>query len=261
MIVGCVGVYSERVDQALVCIKRLRPHVDRYVVIIDETVTEEQKQQLRDEKCEVYFHEWEDSMVKMRNQYLKKCQTDDWVIVHDPDEWFCKDFCRNVRRIIQNAEKEKINLLLINSHDITIMEDGSKAESKSDFYKNLIYKYTTGVLYQGVGEIKEVHEILVMPSTNAVKLDDVYFYEHTKYWHEVWERAFRNVFMAGGGNNMGEKNPQWKLLREICDNLDIKNWTQLRDYCRRGEIHEVLAQWFIDNRRDGFDFRRKSWRL
>ena len=256
MIVGCVGVYGERIDQATVCIKRLRPHVDRYVVIVDESVTEDQKQRLRALGCEVYFHPWEDSMVKMRNQYLEKCQTEDWILVHDPDEWFCEKFCEDVKEICTEAEKDDLALLLINSHDITYQEDGTKAESVSDFFKNLIFRKMEGTHYEGVGEVKDVHESLIIPGlTRAVRLPkETYWYEHVKYWHEVWERAARNVFLAGGGNNVGEGNPSWRPLRDICDDLGLDTWPKAREYFRKGDIDPRLKQWLWDNRFEGFDF-------
>lgn len=256
MLVACLGLYGERVDQALVGIKRLRPYVDRYVVVADETVTEEQKQQLRDVGCEVYTHKWEDSMVKMRNQYLNKVQTDSWVIVHDPDEWMNDQFCKDARELCKKAEAQDIDLLLINSHDATIKADGSRDESISDFFKNLIFKKRIGTHYEGVGEIKEVHETLLIPGiTKAVRLPkEKYWYEHTKYWWEVWERAARNVFMAGGGNNRGTQNPSWKPLREICDSLGLDNWTKAREYFRKGNIDPRLKKWLWDNRTEGWDF-------
>lgn len=256
LIVGCVGLYGERVDQASVGIKRLRPHLDRYVVIVDKSVTEEQKQHLKDLGCEVYFHPWEDSMVKMRNQYLEKCQTDDWIIVHDPDEWFCEKFCEDVREICEKAEKDDLSLLLINSHDILYQEDGTKTESVSDFFKNLIFRKREGTLYEGVGEVKEVHETLMIPGlARAVRLPkEAYWYEHVKYWHEVWERAARNVFLAGGGNNVGKGNPSWKPLREICDDLGLDNWPKAREYLREGGIDPLLKIWLWENRFEGYDF-------
>lgn len=255
MIVGCIGLYGERVEQALVGIRKLRPYVDRYVVIADETVTEAQIQQLKDSGCEVYVHPWEDSMVKMRNQYLDKCQTDDWVVVHDPDEVFNEQFCKDIRVICKTGEERGLDLLLINSHDTTINEDGSKTISTSDFYKNLIYRNRDGTHYEGVGEVKEVHEMLIIPGTMiGGNLPKMYWYEHIKYWWEVWERAARNVFMAGGGNNAGTRNPSWKPLRGICDSIGIDNWTKARDYFRKGNVDPRLKKWLWDNRFEGLDY-------
>jgi hypothetical protein len=259
MIVGAIGLYGERVEQALVGIKRLQPHVDRYVVIVDESVNEEQKKLLKEAGCEVYFHKWEDSMVKMRNQYLNKIQTGDWALVHDPDEWFNENFCRDAKTLCMQAEQNGFHLLLINSHDCTLKEDGSKDESVSTFFKNLIFHKTEGTQYEGVGEVKEVHEQLIIPGlTKAFKLpNEKYWYEHTKYWWEVWERAARNVFLAGGGNNVGERNTSWKPLRRVCDELGLKTWPQAREYLRKGKVDIRLIQWLWDNRYEGFDYQHE----
>lgn len=256
MIVEAIGVYGERVEQALVGIRRLRPFVDRAVVIVDETVTDQQKKALTAAGCEVYFHPWTDSMVNMRNQYLKKVQTDDWVIVHDPDEHFNERFCNDVKSILPTAEEQGIDLLLINSHDSDIDKDGKRQERISDFFKNLIYRKREGTHYEGVGEVKEVHETLIIPGTmKQVRLDPKkYWYTHEKYWWEVWERAARNVFMAGGGNNAGSRNPSWKPLREICESIGLTDWTKIRDYFRKGNIDPRLKKWLWDNRSEGFDY-------
>jgi len=259
MIVACVGIYGERVGQALIGIKRLQPHVDRYVVVADETVTEDHIQALKDAGCEVYIHRWEDSMVKMRNQYLDKVQTDDWVIVHDPDELFNERFCEDVKKIIAEVDSKPIDLVLINSHDIDIRKDGSSDERASDFFKNLIFRKRAGTHYEGVGQVKEVHETLVIPGLQQqVNLDKrIYWYQHTKYWWEVWERAARNVFIAGGGNNVGEINPSWRPLREICSELGLINWPLVREYFRKGNIDSRLKKWLWINRFEGFDWQHE----
>lgn len=260
MIVECIGVYGERVDQALVGINRLRKagQIDRTIVIVDESVSEEQKKKLMDAGCEVYFHAWQDSMVKMRNQYLEKVQTDDWVVVHDPDEWFNDLFCQDIRQITSQAERAAVDLVLINSHDTFIGADGKSTTNVSDFYKNLIYKKRVGTHYVGVGEIKEVHEQLVIPGMqNQARIEQKYFYEHVKYWWEVWERAARNVFMAGGGNNVGQKNTSWLGLRDICDELGLKTWPKAREYFRAGKIDGRLKDWLWANRQDGWDYEHE----
>jgi len=148
--------------------------------------------------------------------------------------------------------------LLINSHDILIKEDGTKEESVSDFFKNLIFKYDEGVRYEGVGEVKEVHEELKLPpGTKVAALPKKYYYEHVKYWHEVWERAARNVFIAGGGNNVGTRNKAWPKLRQICDELGLDTWPKAREYFRKGNIDPRLKEWLWENRQDGWDYEHE----
>lgn len=259
MIVGCIGLYEERVDQALIGIKRLLPYVDRYVVIVDESVTEEQRRHLQELGCEVYVFPWEDSMVKMRNHYLEQVETGDWVIVHDPDEYFNEDFCKNVKEVVRRAEVQGIDLLHINSHDTTFQEDGTRESHVSNFFKNLIYKKKEGTHYEGVGQIKEVHECLIIPSLmrSANLSKEKFWYEHVKYWWEVWERAARNVFLAGGGNNVGGNNHAWRPLRQLCVELGLLRWPQARQYFREGNIDVRLKEWLWENRFDGFDFEHE----
>lgn len=242
------------------CVKRIRPYVDRAVIIVDEFVSEDSKEWLRSQGCEVYLYPWEDSMVKMRNHYLEKLSPfGDWCVVSDPDEWFCEEFCKDVRKLIEEAETKGVGLLLINSHDVTVQPDGTKSETISDFFKNLIFSYEEGIRYEGVGEVKEVHETLRLPpGTKQATLPRKYYYEHVKYWHEIWERAARNVFIAGGGNNVGERNPSWRPLRQICDSLGLDLWPKAREYFRKGNIDPRLKKWLWDNRYEGWDFEHEE---
>ena len=217
MIVACIGLYGERVDQSLVGIKRLQPHVDRYVVIVDETVTEKQKQQLKDAGCEVYFYPWEDSMVKMRNQYLDKCQTDDWIAVHDPDERFNEQFCKDVHELCDKAERNDIQMLLINSHDTTIQADDSKDENVSDFFKNLIYRKIEGTHYEGVG-VGKVHETLVTEdeARHTREFEDYFvIIPQFAYWTEDTYWDMTGNPLPEGFRYASDTNDKWLTKKEI----------------------------------------------
>lgn len=258
MIVGVQGTYGERIEQTLKGVRQIRPYIDRMVVIVDETVSEKQKERLKEARAEVYFHPWEDSMVKMRNQLLQKAQTEDWLIAFDPDEVYDIEFCKDLRGIIDLAEKNGIGMLLVAAHDETLMNDGNVSKSVSGFKKPWIFKKNLGVHYEGVGETQNVHETPVLaPNTKIEALPDKYFYTHYKFEWEIWERAARNVFMCGGGGNVGARNVEWVRLRKICEELGIKNWTQARAYFRRGKIDPRLRQWLIDNRYEGTDYEHE----
>lgn len=258
MIVGCTGTYGERIEQTLKGVRALRPYVDRMVVIIDETVSKKQIKELEKAGAEVYMHPWEDSMVKMRNQYLQKLQAGDYAVCFDPDEVYDEKFCKDVRKIIAKAEENNYGMMTIGVHDETLMNDGSVSKSVSGFKKPWIFKKNLGVHYEGIGETKNVHEMPVLaPNTKIGNLPDEYFYTHYKLEWQIWERASRNVFMAGGGGNVGARNREWVRLREICKELGIENWTQARAYFRKGRIDARLRQWIIDNRFDGADYEHE----
>lgn len=258
-IVACVCVYDERVEQAIEGIVKLRPYVDRYVVIADETVTEEQQQKLYDLNCGIYFHAFKDNLMELHNFCIDKCTEEDWVIIHDPDEFFNEIFCRDVREICGKADEEGVGLLLVNVHDILIKKDGARVENPSWFFKNLIFKKKGNVYYTSGSEAKKIHELLMFPAGTKIKKLDKgkYWYEHVKFWHEVWERAGRNVFICGGGMDLGTQNPSWRGLRDLCNELGLDTWAKARAYFRRGNIDPRLKMWFWFNRYDGFIYQRE----
>lgn len=262
-IVFAQGTYEERIKQTMRCVERVRPGklVDRAVIIADETLSNESKKWLEEHGCEVYIHPWEDSMVKMRNQYLSYCNNGDWIVVSDPDELFCEDFMKDLRKIVKEADKRDAILILINSRDVTIKPDGTKQESVSNFFKNLIFKYSPEVRYEGVGKERTVHETLLLPpGAKQATLPRKYYYEHFKTEVEVWERAFRNVWIAGGGNNVGDRNPRWKALRGITDRLGFKSWPEVREYLRHGNIDNEFLRWIQDCREEsGWDWQNEMF--
>lgn len=263
MIVYCQGTYDERVEQTLEAMSRMT-NVDRKVVIVDETVTASQKKALASAGCEVYHHPWNDNFPEMRNHYLDKLQGGDWCLVSDPDEWFCEKFNEDIKKITAVGDEKGIRLFLVNSHDTWHEHGKEPVETKSSFYKNLLFKYKKGTRYRGVGEAANVHEALELTATGKeARLNDIYYYEHHKHQHEVWERAMRNVYIGGGGNNAGDRNPQWKRLKATCKALGLEKWNDVRDYMREGNIDGRLAKWLHDNRRAGFDWQNEmvdAWR-
>jgi hypothetical protein len=178
-IVFCQCTYEERMDQTRKCIEHLKPgkYVDRAVIIVDETVTEESKKWLEEHGCDVYLEPWEDSMVKVRNQCLSRLEYGDWCVVSDPDELYSDKTCQDLRSIIEAANSKGYGLLLLKLHDNTRMIDGSVSTTGSGFHKNLIFKYAPDVFYESVGESKDVQEILNLPEDTTVSiLPGKYYY-------------------------------------------------------------------------------------
>ena len=244
-IVFCQGTYEERMDETKRCVEQVRPHVDRAVIIVDETVTEENKEWLREHGCDVHIYPWADSMPAMRNAYLSKLRYGDFVCVSDPDELYGYALCENLRSIISDAEENGYGLLLVAAHDVVEQLDGKVHRTVSGFKKNLIFKYLPDVSYEGIGEEKTVHEVLHLPEgAKEWTLPDDYYYEHIRSKLSMLERSFRNVYLCGGGiESAGSKNPYWQSLREFTAKLGLVNWGQVREYLRSGNISLEFLEW------------------
>jgi len=46
-VIYCSATYGERVDQSLKGLRRIAPAVDKAIILVDQTVTQEQKGQLK----------------------------------------------------------------------------------------------------------------------------------------------------------------------------------------------------------------------
>lgn len=245
--------YGERETQTRRCVERVRPHVDRCVVVHDSTLSDESKNWLREHNCELHFREWDDNFSAQRTAYLNAAGANNWVLCSDPDELFCERLCQDLRKIVADAEREGKGQLLINSHDINHDADGETRTCTSDYFKALLFYNWPGTRYYGTP-----HEVLHTPrSWRIKKLPREYYYEHEKHYHQVWERAARNVFVAGGGQNVRFLNPHWAPLRAIADRLGIKRWPQMREYLRKGNVDPELKNWMVNNRRDGTDWEHE----
>lgn len=235
----CQVTHKGDFENTKTCVERIAPYVDRIIIIHDNLSPEEIKW-LQERKCEVYTHPWQDSTSPMRNQYLEKLNDGDWCVTSDPDEQYDIEICKNLRNLIASAEEFHFNMILINSHDVWIKDDGSTEDMKGDYHKPLIFKYVKGVQYVGT-----IHETLIGAQWLKIQASDKYFYRHIKKHSTVWRNAVRNHFCCGGGDNLADKNPYWVELRSICDSIGIKSWYQFDEYLKKGNIDQHLKEWMI----------------
>lgn len=249
--------YDERRGQTMRCIERIAPHVPRIVIIAPEP--EKEWPGLKAfENVEYYQVPWEDNFPKYRNEYVNRVPDGEWIAYSDPDELYSESLAQNLKSIVEAHDRAGYNHLFVNSHDIMTDREGRTATTVSSFFKGILFKKVPGTHYIGVGQAANVHEGLVIPGERQHTLGRQYYYEHSKLWWEVWERAARNVFIGGGGNNKGTENPSWKPLRELCDSLGLASWELARPYFRKGNIDWRLKQWLKENSYDGMDYEHEE---
>jgi len=260
LIVYCMNIYEERMAQVKKCVRRVRAYVDRCVIVVDDTVTDKSKKWLRTWGCEVHYRKWDNHFSKQRNAYLDHVNEGEWVLVSDPDELFSLSFLEDARKILYEADKQGINNLGINAHDITTQLNGSVTNTVSDWFKQLIFKFEEGVRYVGV-----VHETLLpgLHGWRSANLDKRYYYEHIKSMVEIKERGARNVFCGGGGNNVKDKNPMYVELRQWVDKYNLKDWSEVRQLVRfhphYTDCWKELRDIIVKHRNDsGWDWENES---
>lgn len=226
--------------------------MDFTVIAYDGSLTDEQIHWLTVSSDSYRLHpvqfEWKDDMPTMRNAYLEEAKRlgADWVCVSDPDELFSEDLAKNLRRLIEENDTLGYNLLPVHARDqfdnvewldeLDLLKETPGGYRETDFWKPLlIFKVYPDTHYEGVGSQKNVHEMLRSSTPwNPKNLPKEYYYTHRKSALRIWRNAARNMFIGGGGDNVGDLNPHWRELREICSSLKIDTWPDFEAQVKTG---------------------------
>jgi Domain of unknown function (DUF4214) len=252
----CQMTYKGDVDKAIQNVKAAKEYVDWCIVVYDDTLSRDQIQALHDAGARARYYKWEDNFPQQRNNYLIESWYvgAHWIMVSDPDEHFDEVLLKKAREVCLDANRRGATLLMVPVHDIyTDDEKGNPLETPielvPDYKKNLMYALKPDVSYYGVGVKKNLHEGM---TGQFVRLDlgPEYFYRHTKSHLEVWEHAARNMFIGGGGDNLGEKNPTYVELKAITDRLGYNEWKNFRQYLVDGNVDPKLIHFMINHRSD-----------
>jgi hypothetical protein len=259
IIAYCQATYVADFSDTLACVERVYKYVDYVIIVEDGSLNELQRQKLKAyPNLILKTVEFKDNLPEYRNAYLEEAKKlkADWVIVSDPDELFCEELLKDLRQIIDWAEANGYNMLGVNCReafvavewldDLDKLKESPGGYRESDFWKNLIFKLYPDLRYEGVGKTKTVHETWYScVPWKAINLPKKYYYEHRKSALKIWRNAARNLFMGGGGDNVGDLNPYWVELRQICDKLGIKTWQEFESYLKKGNVAPELMDWLI----------------
>ena len=260
----CQSTFKDDFDDTVLCIERVSPYVDFTVIAFDETLTVKQLGWLSDNVEKYNLHlapfVWADDMPAMRNVYLEKAKElgADWCAVSDPDELYSEDLGKNLRRLIKEHDMQGYNLLPVHAVDqfenvewldeLDLLKETPGGYRETDFWKPiLIFKVYPDTHYEGVGVEKNVHETLKSSTTwKSKNLPKKYYYTHRKSALRIWRNAARNMFIGGGGDNVGQINPYWSTLRTLLSNIDVGSWGEFERFVEEGTDEPSFHKWLFD---------------
>jgi len=268
-VVFCQATYKDDFELTKECIARVSPHVDATIIVYDQTLTKNQISWLQQnefitEGIVIYsvFHEFKDDLPAMRNAYLSKAKhiDADWCVVSDPDELYSEELALNLRSVIEQHNALGYNLLPVHARDqfenvemlddLDILKESPGGYRETEFWKPLlIFKVHPDIRYEGVGIEKNVHEMLKTGVDWVPKnLPRELFYVHKKSALRIWRNAARNMFISGGGDNVGRVNPHWEPLRLICARHKVYNWIDFEKFIEEGRAKEDTEwdEWLLN---------------
>ncbi len=254
---------SQRADfqDTLENAKAAAPFVDTFVVIADDSefhrFSHEQIQMLLAVGTNVIVRlfDWEENLPKMYQHGVELAigAKADWILFSDADEHFCEAFFRDLKtKIIPGLEQGGFNMAGVKCHAQFAIADAVWPSSLSvettagvmdidkvpekvvvtNDHKYMLMKLYPDLKWEGVGRTKTVHTTWSSPTNpwKAVFLPDEYWYLHRKTPLQVYSSAARNMWMSGGGANLGDVNKMWVELKEIMTRKGIKTWPELENF-------------------------------
>lgn len=265
----CIWSYKKDFEKTKECIQRVSPNVDCTIInynptripIID-SVDEENIKWIEKNRGEYKLHyiisEFKDNFPEQRNKYLDEARKlgMDWVAVSDNDELYSEHLASKLRSLIERADIERYNNLAVPCRDqfdaiewldkIDLLKECPAGYRETDFWKPLlIFKLFDDIHYEGVGLERNVHETLISRfQLVTAQLPKEYFYIHKKTALDIWRNASRNMFISGGGDNVGKRNLLWVELREFCDSIGIKKWINFEEFVNMG-AKKYIGRWYI----------------
>jgi len=259
----CQSTFNDDFEDTKLCIERVSPHVDFTVIAFDGTITDEQLKWLYDHEEKYNIHTapfvWTDDMPAMRNAYLEAAKNlgADWVAVSDPDELYSEGLSENLRSLVEQYDSQGFNLLPIPARDqfetvewldeLDLLKETPGGYRETDFWKPLLlFKVYPDLHYEGVGAEGKVHEMLKSSTPwKPCNLPKEFYYTHRKSALRIWRNAARNMFIGGGGDNVGQLNQYWVDLRGICTRLDLRCWNDFEDFVKTGGAVGQFKDWLL----------------
>lgn len=251
----CQATYNRDFEETKECIIRTSPYVDTTIISYDQSLTEDQINWLCENRekyrLQLVCYTWTDNMPAMRNSYLHRAKEleAEWLCVSDPDELFSEDLAKNIRSLIEKYDKEGYSILGVPVRDqfgdidndewfdsLDKLKEYPAGYRETEYWKPmLIFKIFQDIKYEGIGIEKNVHEMLTTQyKQKTINLPKEYFYVHKKNVIKVWRNAARNMFISGGGDNVGSKNRLWVELRQMCEQIGIDTWNEFEKFVNKG---------------------------
>ena len=253
---------QNRLAETTACLEKYLPYVDRAVIVdggsIDDTIITMRNWSEEEPKLDFYLHPWRDNFPWQRNNYLSRVEDNTWALVSDPDEMFETATLEVMRDMIEAAETRGKDMVGFQCRSVSYKGPKRVWENLDEYHKRLLFKKYPETRYVG-----NPHEGLTGHPQRMMNTS--YIYEHVKQENVIWHRGARNLFVGGGGPNLGDRNHRWTDLREIASSLGLENWHDFDKYLVAGNIDARIKHWMNKYKDlggfDGSSEHREMWKL
>lgn len=226
--------------------------MDRYIIVDggsqDDSIPYFRNWSKWEPKLNLFIHPWCNIFPKQRNYYIQHarelCSASDnnWLLVHDSDEYYSEGLLENIKDIILEAESIGANVVDIQDQSIALKAHKEMHRQPNEYWKPWLFKLLPETHYI---EESHPHETLYQLNRKDVRVGGVgaapdgkdIFYNHVKQEGSVWAHGARNALVNGGGNNSGDKSVIFREFKTlIAPYFDGKY----------PDDYQKIDKWFID---------------
>jgi glycosyltransferase involved in cell wall biosynthesis len=232
----CIMGYHDAMDMIKESIETCGDYV-KEIHVQGDNFTPEDIKELEEWGATVHVEPWVDEFSDYKNKAISFAKTK-WVLILDHDEIPTPEMAKALPEIIEKSEKgNAYNLVAFDSINQTINEKGEVTAESRGTGKALLHLNIREPYYGNP-------HIWLKPNYYPwTEQKSFLAYRHVKQEGIDVQRAIRNVFLGGGGDNFKTKNPMWPELRQITDRLGITTYKQFLEYLKAGNIDPELKAW------------------
>ena len=251
-------VVLNRREEVVANLRKTCPYVDRAIVVDggSEDGTQEwlQSDEAKSLGIECIVHkqvrlQYGDHTPMERNIYLSKMDTSpgNWALILDSDEFLEQKALENLRYLAIEAEKEDINTICFQAHDIWTYVDERVYDNVAQnyFHHSMFFKTHPGMHYRG-----HTHAGLIRPGMNYRNVNTSLQYIHKKHELTMWESSTFLWWTTDSPAKNSTNNPIWLDFHYMMQRHNFYDWHDLKKAMIVGEVPEEIKQWFIDHRED-----------
>src|SRR5574338_148536 len=253
----------DRTDELIMSVRTHAPFVDRSIIVLHGHNDDNEKFLASDE-CK----QWDLDIVRtdipydpkaLRDLYMERldvfthgAQDSVWFLITDSDEYLELPALYSLRQIAKEAEKQGVNIVGFNSHDVQTAPDGSVWENKSGYWNPNFNKHYLGMRYT-----PGTHIGLARPTQANMARSPLRYY-HVKTVASQWLRGCRNYWSTAEVAQNNTNDPLWREFKSLCAKHGYAEFKDLYETMQKGEVPEDLTQWFVLNR-NSENSEARSW--
>jgi len=193
-----------------------------------------------------------DLYMEKLDEYMAEVGEQVWFLITDSDEYLELPGLYSLRKIATEAEKQDVNIVGFNSHDIQTAPDGEVYENKSGYWNPNFNKHYPGMRYTPGTHIGIARPVPANMANSPLR------YFHVKTVGSEWIRGCRNYWTTSEVAQNTTSAPAWIEFKQLCQEYNLETFDQMAELLYAGTVPPKIVRWFVMNR-NSENSEARSW--